>query len=208
MAILEAPDGIGADAARTECDSLVRRYAKSVRAGRSLGNSVEEKTLPSVARLAAHAPARTLFTRFIPPANASEANGTWHTYYKKWSNVTRDRLESDAIELVPELRKYVPPANVIDRMVYSGFGGGRLLDFLTKHYVDTLIITGGETDVCVLSTVLSAIDFGYRIILVDDALCSSSDQSHDAILGLYRQRFDIQVGVAALEEILGHWRPE
>jgi hypothetical protein len=32
-------------------------------------------------------------------------------------------------------------------------------------------------------------------------------KSHDAILGLYRQRFDIQVGVAGLEQILGLWKP-
>ena len=101
-----------------------------------------------------------------------------------------------------------PPASVIDRMVHSAFGGGRLLEFLAGHHVDTLIVSGGETDVCVLSTVLSAIDLGYRIILVEDALCSSSDESHDAILGLYQQRFDIQVGVANLEQILGLWKPD
>jgi nicotinamidase-related amidase len=56
--------------------------------------------------------------------------------------------------------------------------------------------------------VLSAIDLGYRIILVQDALCSSSDESHDAILGLYCQRFDIQPGVASLEKILGLWQSE
>jgi nicotinamidase-related amidase len=76
-----------------------------------------------------------------------------------------------------------------------------------KHRAETLIISGGETDVCVLSTVLSAVDLGYRIILVEGALCSSSDESHDAILGLYRQRFDIQIGVADVEHILGLWKP-
>ena len=96
---------------------------------------------------------------------------------------------------------------MIDRMVDFAFGGGRLLGFLTKRRVDTLIISGGETDVCVLSTVLSAVDLGYRIILVEGALCSSSDESHDAILGLYRQRFDSQVGVADVERILGLWKP-
>ena len=55
---------------------------------------------------------------------------------------------------------------------------------------------------------LSAIDLGYRIILVQDALCSASDESHDAILGLYCQRFDIQVGVVGLEHILGLWQSE
>jgi nicotinamidase-related amidase len=136
-----------------------------------------EKALPSIKRLAGHAPERTVFTRFIPPADASEANGMWRAYYRKWSTVTRDRLNPDLMELVPELRGFVPPASVIDRMVYSAFGGGRLLGFLSKHHVDTLIISGGETDVCVLSTVLSAIDLGYRIILVEGALCSSSHES-------------------------------
>lgn len=93
-------------------------------------------------------------------------------------------------------------------MVYSTFGGGRLLEFLTERHVDTPIVSGGETDVCVLSTVLSAIDLGYRIILVDGALCSSSDANHDAILGLYRQRFNIQVSVANLEQILDLWEPD
>jgi nicotinamidase-related amidase len=166
-----------------------------------------EKALPHIKRVAAHSPERTVFTRFIPPANASEANGMWRAYYRKWSTVTRDRLNPDLMELVPELLGFVPPASVIDRMVYSAFGGGRLLGFLTKHHVDTLIISGGETDVCVLSTVLSAVDLGYRVILVEGALCSSSDESHAAILGLYRQRFDIQVSVADVEHILCLWKP-
>jgi nicotinamidase-related amidase len=72
---------------------------------------------------------------------------------------------------------------VIDRMVYSAFGNGSLFEFLSPRHVDTLILSGGETDVCVLSTVLSAIDLGNRIILVE-ALCSSSDESHDAIINL------------------------
>jgi nicotinamidase-related amidase len=54
--------------------------------------------------------------------------------------------------------------------------------------VTTLIVTGAETDVCVLSTVLAAVDLGYRIIVVKDGLCSSADESHDALLGLYARR--------------------
>ena len=167
-----------------------------------------ERTLPSIVRLVAHAPHRTVFTRFIPAANASEARGMWREYYRKWENVTRDRLPPEILNLVPDLRKFVPPASVIDRTVYSAFGGGTLLDFLSEHHIDTLIVSGGETDVCVLSTVLSAVDLGYRIMLVEGALCSSSDESHDAIIGLYRQRFNIQIGVANLEQILELWQPE
>jgi nicotinamidase-related amidase len=166
------------------------------------------KSLPSVVRLASHWPERTVFTRFIPPGSADDARGIWREYYRKWDNITRDNLDRGFLELVPALQKFVPPATVIDRMVYSGFGAGRLLDFLSTHHVDTLIVSGGETDVCVLSTVMSAIDFGYRIILIEDALCSSSDESHDATLSLYRNRFDIQISVATLDELLSLWKPQ
>ena len=38
--------------------------------------------------------------------------------------------------------------------------------------VDTLVVTGGETDICVLATVLGAVDRGFRVVLVSDAICS------------------------------------
>src|ERR1700745_3072191 len=105
-----------------------------------------ETTLPSIVRLVAHAPHRTVFTRFIPAANASEARGMWREYYRKWENVTRDRLPPDILNLVPDLRKFVPPASMIDRTVYSAFGGGTLLDFLSQHHLDTLIVSRRDSD--------------------------------------------------------------
>ena len=36
---------------------------------------------------------------------------------------------------------------------------------------------------CVLATVIGAVDHGYRVIVVvTDAVCSSSDEGHDAML--------------------------
>jgi hypothetical protein len=37
-------------------------------------------------------------------------------------------------------------------------------------------------------------------------LCSSSDQTHDALLGLYAQRFDLQVELTQANELLEVWR--
>jgi nicotinamidase-related amidase len=68
-----------------------------------------------------------------------------------------------------------------------------------------LIITGGETDVCVLSTVLGAVDRGYRVIVVPDALCSSSDTTHDAGLKLYSERYAEHVETVAADQILSNW---
>ena len=77
--------------------------------------------------------------------------------------------------------------------------------YLDAHGVETIIVSGGETDVCVLATVLAAIDIGYRVIIAEDAPCSSSDQSHDALLQLYAERYSIQIKVASTTDILRVW---
>ena len=47
-----------------------------------------------------------------------------------------------------------------------------------------------ETDVCVLSTVLDAVNIGFRVVMVEDALCSSSDAGHDALMRSARTTLD------------------
>ena len=74
--------------------------------------------------------------------------------------------------------------------------------------IDTVIITGGETDVCVLSTMLGAIDWGFRVILVTDALCSSADETHDAMMNVYTNRFGEQAETVTTELLLGSWSAE
>ena len=78
---------------------------------------------------------------------------------------------------------------------------------LRKRGLDTLVITGAETDMCVLAAVLDAVDLGYRVVIQVDALCSSSDEMHDALLGLYRNRFSSQIETADTDLILARWRP-
>ncbi|MET4175285.1 MULTISPECIES: cysteine hydrolase [unclassified Bradyrhizobium] len=164
-----------------------------------------ERALPQALKLTAHAPQRTVFTRFIPVRNKAEARGVWKAYYEKWECVTRDQVDPRLLELVPPLARFVPPATVIDRQAYCAFSNSRLQAFLDQHHVETLIVSGGETDVCVLATVLAAVDTGYRVILAEDALCSSSDESHDALINLYTRRFSLQIEVAPVVSIIASW---
>ena len=165
-----------------------------------------ERVLPQVRALVEHAPERTIFTRFIPPQTKHAARGVWKIYYEKWECVTREKLDPRMLELAAPLRAFVPPATVVDRQTYCAFANSQLQSFLDTHHVDTLVISGGETDVCVLATVLAAVDIGYRVVLAEDALCSSSDESHEALLDLYSKRFDIQIEVASVKSILACWR--
>ena len=84
--------------------------------------------------------------------------------------------------------------------------GTDLHEQLRGRGVDTVIITGGETDVCVLATMLGAIDWGFRVILVTDALCSSADETHDAMMDIYRSRFSEQMETVPTELLLDSWR--
>jgi nicotinamidase-related amidase len=165
-----------------------------------------ERVLPAVMRLAEASPERTVFTRFVPPQRPEEARGMWRRYYAHWHEMTGERIDPHLIQLVPPLSALAPPAIVIDKAFYSPFKEPALHATLRRLKADALILTGGETDVCVLAAVMDAVDWGYRTILVEDALCSVSDESHDAMLRHFASRFGQQIEVASSEEILEAWR--
>ena len=163
------------------------------------------RVLPNVAAIAKRHPDRTLFTRFMPPVTPEQATGAWRNYYRHWRGMTRDRLDPRLLELVDPLRALVPPAKVLDKQVYSAFGNPRLAEGLRRRGIETLIVTGGETDVCVAATILAALDLGFHIVLPSDALCSASDTTHDALMTLYRRRFAQQLATTSSEQILSDW---
>jgi nicotinamidase-related amidase len=164
-----------------------------------------ERVAPIVARLASDHPNETIFTKFIPPANAESAEGTWRRYYRRWPMMTRDAIDTSLLGLVDLLQRFEARATIVEKEYYSPWCDGELRRLLDERDVDTLVVTGGETDVCVLATTLGAIDFGYRTILVEDAVCSSSDETHDALMRLYRSRFSEQLEVASCDEVLSAW---
>ena len=163
------------------------------------------RVLPTVERIAAARPDRTIFTRFIPAPTPGDAAGVWRRYYERWPSMTLERLPPGSIDLLPPLARLAPPGEVIDKTTYSPWLEPTLEQSLRRRGADTVIVTGTETDVCVLATVLGAVDRGYRVVLSRDAVCSSSDRTHEALLTLYHERFGQQVEVAEMEEILSAW---
>ncbi len=163
------------------------------------------RILPAVRALAAHRPERTIFTRFLPPAVPQALPGTWQAFYEKWRDITREHIDPAVLDLVPELAGFAPPARIMDKSRYSAFTAPDLLPFLTAHHVDTLILSGAETDICVAATLFDAVDLGFRTIVAREAVCSSSDTGHDAVLTLLERRLAVQVEVAGVEEILSQW---
>jgi len=161
-----------------------------------------ERVSPQIVEIAGRQPDRTMFTRFVPPQSADEMPGTWRNYYRKWSTMTLDRLSPDLIELIPPLVRFVPPAMVFDKRTYSPWIDGRLHATFSSNRVTTLVVSGGETDICVLATTLGGIDLGYNVILLEDAVCSGADETHDASIKLLGDRFSVQLELMSTEAFL------
>ncbi|WIW46866.1 cysteine hydrolase [Bradyrhizobium sp. 62B] len=165
-----------------------------------------ELVLPTIISIVERCQARTIFTRFVTPEKPEDRPGQWQSYFRRWHQATRRHLTPSALELVPVLSRFVPPAAVIDKPAYSAFSNPGLARLLVEKNVGTIVVSGAETDVCVLSTVMSAVDLGFRIVIVEDALCSSSDVGHDALMTMYRTRFHGQVDLVTAEELTEFWR--
>jgi nicotinamidase-related amidase len=158
---------------------------------------------PQVIELSSRYPEKTIFTRFLTPRDPSEAEGKWKAYYEKWDVMTQTKMPQAMLEVVPELARFHPPAKVFDKTTYSPWVNGFLNAHLRREAVETLVVSGGETDVCVLATALGGIDLGYGVVVLRDAVCSGADETHDASLTVLGDRFSVQLDLIATEEFLG-----
>jgi nicotinamidase-related amidase len=53
--------------------------------------------------------------------------------------------------------------------------------------------------------VLDAVDRGFRVVIVEDALCSSSDAGHEALMTMYHTRLQEQIELVTSEVLPDLW---
>ena len=80
-------------------------------------------------------------------------------------------------ELEPSREDYV-----LGKRSYSGFRDTGLDTLLRDLGVDTLVVTGIHTHICVLHTVWDAFYYGYRVYVVRDGVAAFSREDHDYAL--------------------------
>ena len=163
--------------------------------------------LPRVVSLARHAPGHTVLTRFVPAERPGDATGAWRGYYEHWRSVTLSEMGREMVELVAPLHELAPPARICDKGTHSAFNSGDFRDVVGRSGAEVLVLSGVETDVCVLGTAMDAIDEGLYVVVVEDAVASSEPASHRAVLEFVMPRFDEQAVVASTDAVLAAWRP-
>lgn len=161
--------------------------------------------VPAISKLAAAKPRQTLWTRFISAHSAEEAEGSWAALYRLWPGAT---LSAGAeMSILPALLPLVANEQaVFDKPTYSGFHNPAFAAELKRRQADTLVLTGVETDVCVLATLIEAVDRGYFVVLPEDALTSSDTEGHRQILDLIPRRLKSQIFRTDVATVLEQWQ--
>lgn len=129
-------------------------------------------------------PEPTLMWRWSPelaPPQRSCRPGVWRTYADADG-------EREGIAVIDEL---APAAGdlVVDKMGYGAFHRTQLIDLLEARGVDSVVVTGTVTQICVDETVRGAFEAGFQAIAVEDAVSSFDPVLHAATLRNLAMKF-------------------
>ena len=108
--------------------------------------------------------------------------GVWFLKMKGLSTLKKDTNEVK-IDSRLERRSNEP---IIVKKFASAFFGTDLVSRLISLHIDTIILTGCTTSGCVRATAVDAIQYGFRPIVVEDAVSDRSESAHKQSL------FDLQ----------------
>ena len=82
---------------------------------------------------------------------------------------------------------------IVEKRTYSGFYKTTLEDILKKLNVDTLILTGVHTHICVQHTAADAFFRGYRLIIPVDCVAAISEDAHKSSLEYMKQMYKAEL---------------
>ena len=79
--------------------------------------------------------------------------------------------------IVPEIASLLPPGEVMDKVAFSCFGSDRFCSSVRglPGNRNTLIVCGMEAHICVLQTVLAALNQGFLVHVASDAVSSRAE---------------------------------
>jgi nicotinamidase-related amidase len=141
-------------------------------------------------------PRAVVFTRFIAgpgrtliwnwsAALAPPTCCCWPGFMRTYDDVQGTR---DAAAVIDELAPLSTELQV-DKYNYGAFHRTSLLDSLQAQGVDTVVVTGTVTQICVDETARGAFREGLNAVMVSDAVSSFDQKLHEATLANFAMKF-------------------
>jgi nicotinamidase-related amidase len=109
-----------------------------------------------------------------PEKAAANAALLLSDFRKKNLTVIHVRHNSEPGGKISDIVKPLPAEKVVSKDAVNCFVGTDLLDFLKTNKIDTLVICGMQTHMCVEAATRAASDYGFKCILIHDA-CATKD---------------------------------
>jgi nicotinamidase-related amidase len=109
-----------------------------------------------------------------PEKAAANASLLLDNFRKGKLMVIHVRHNSEPGGKINDLVKPLPSEKIVSKNAVNCFLGTDLLDFLKKNEIDTLVICGMQTHMCVEAATRAASDYGFKCILIHDA-CATKD---------------------------------
>ena len=100
---------------------------------------------------------------------------------------------SPETKIIKELEPKTEFEYVLEKRWYSGFRDTGLDTLLRDLEVETLIVTGIHTHICVLHTVADAVYNRYNVIVVKDAVAAFSKEDHEYALKYMEKVYGVKL---------------
>jgi nicotinamidase-related amidase len=154
-----------------------------------------------------------IFTEFVYSETAPLLVGDLHPEHRRaapgaargFGQPSSSCHEDDpSVATVPAL---APRADelVIRKRWYDAFAGTPLDGALRARGVDTLVVTGTMTDICVLATVIGAFNREFRITVVDDAVTTLWPEIQRATLDIIGRAYGRVASAKEVTAVVAAW---
>ena len=154
-----------------------------------------ERGIPVIYTKFVAGPERTLMWEWSPVV-APPVCCCWKGFLRHYDDVGKELDCSDIIdEIYPE-----PGDPIVDKFGYGAFHNTNLDDVLKARHVESVLVTGTVTQICVEETARESFKRGYRTTMVSDAVSSYMPDLHAAVL----KNFALKFGwVSTAAEVIG-----
>ena len=113
--------------------------------------------------------------------------------------------DDPSVTTVPALAPR-PDELVIRKRWYDAFAGTPLDGALRARGIDTLVVTGTMTDICVLATVIGAFNREYRITVVEDAVTTLWPEIQRATLDIIGRAYGRVTSAKEVADVVSTWQ--
>lgn len=149
--------------------------------GGALANPLARPVIPAIAALL-----RGARERRWPVVYANDAHLPGDFEERVWG--PHALAGTPGARVIEELHPH-PGDLELPKRVYSSFHETGLDLYLRQHAVDTVILTGQHTNICVRHTAADALYRGYHIIVPPDAVAAFTPEAHDEGLEYLRMAY-------------------